>query len=323
MAGDSTEILHDFYPLIRVYKDGRIERFEGLDFVPASVDPETGVQAKDVEISPEFNVSARLYLPDISKFRGRDFQKLPLLVYFHGGAFVVGSTFSSTYQKHLISLAHQARVIIVSVNYRLAPEHPLPAAYEDSRLALKWVASHSTSRSGERWLLDHADFGHVYFGGDSAGGNIAHKMALKIGVEGLDGFKLDGIFLACPYFWGKDPIGNEAERKLEKKFLDKLWPFVCPNSTGGLDDPWINPAKSHHLSRLACKKVLVFVGGEDVLKDRGWYYKESLERSGWNGDVEVVEVEGEGHVFHLTSPNSQKARLMVRKLVSFLQWKMN
>ncbi|CAK9183227.1 unnamed protein product [Ilex paraguariensis] len=63
VASTTTEILHDFLHLMRVYKDGRIERLEGNDVVPASVDPITGVQSKDVEIAPEIGVGARLYLP--------------------------------------------------------------------------------------------------------------------------------------------------------------------------------------------------------------------------------------------------------------------
>lgn len=149
MAANSTEILHDFHPMIRVYKDGKVERFVGIDIVPASVDSETGVQSKDIQISPEFDISARLYLPGTAN-PGR---KLPLLVYFHGGGFVVDSPFSPLHHNHMNSLVAEANVVAVSVGYRLAPEHPLPIAYEDSWLALKWVASQSTGESsGLRFL---------------------------------------------------------------------------------------------------------------------------------------------------------------------------
>ncbi|XP_057775051.1 probable carboxylesterase 7 [Salvia miltiorrhiza] len=100
----ANEILHDFFPLLRVYKNGRIERLMGQETVPPSLDPATGVQSKDVDIAPEINLSARIYLPpnaDRSK-------KLPLLVYYHGGAFIIESAFSSQYQKHLNHLVAQA-----------------------------------------------------------------------------------------------------------------------------------------------------------------------------------------------------------------------
>ncbi|PIN24682.1 Arylacetamide deacetylase [Handroanthus impetiginosus] len=285
MAANPDEILHDFFPLLKHYKDGRIERLVGVDLVPPAVDPKTGVQSKDVEISPEINVSARLYLPknpDRSK-------KLPLLVYFHGGGFLVDSAFSSQYQKHLNCLVAEANVVAVSVNYRLAPEHPLPIAFEDSWLALEWIVSEST----DEWIKDYADLDRVFFGGDSAGGNIAHNMAVRIGTQKLDGINLSGVILNCPFFYGKDPIGNED----------------C-------DEPWINPAKDEKLSSLGCKKVLVYVAEKDFLKDRGCYYKEILSKSGWNGDVELVEVEGADHVFSVVYPDSENGIAMLKKVAS-------
>ncbi|TMW83360.1 hypothetical protein EJD97_001938 [Solanum chilense] len=307
------EIEHDLSPLIRVYKDGRIERMMGEGFVPPESDPETGVQIKDIEIDPQINLSARLYLPK----NVDPVQKIPLFVYFHGGAFVIESASSPTYHKHLSMVAAEAKVIIVSVNYRLAPEYPLPIAYEDSWIALKWIASHANGDGYEPWLKDHANFNRVYFGGDSAGGNIAHHMAIRVGLEKLEGVKLDGIFLACPYFWGKDLIDGEGENLFVKDFIDKLWLFANPNGSG-LDDPLINPEKDPKLCSLGCDKVVVYVAGKDALRLRGLYYKEALEKSGWPGTVEVVEVKDEEHVFHLFAPEAENAMAMLKKLASFL-----
>ncbi|PIN15294.1 Arylacetamide deacetylase [Handroanthus impetiginosus] len=311
MVANSDEILHDFSPLLKHYKDGRIERLVGLDVVPPSVDPKTGVQSKDLQISPEINVSARLYLP---KNPDRS-QKLPLLVYFHGGGFLVESAFSSLYQKHVNCLVAQANVVAVSVDYRLAPEHPLPIAFEDSWLALEWIASQST----DEWIKDYADMNRVFLGGDSAGGNITHNMARRIGTQKLDGINLSGITLNCPFFYGKDPIGNEGADHFifSKNYNDRLLPYVCP-SMSDCDEPWINPAKDEKLSSLGCKKVLVYVAEKDFLKDRGCYYKEILSKSGWNGDVELVEVEGEDHVFSVLHPDSENGNAMLKKVASFI-----
>ncbi|XP_060168286.1 2-hydroxyisoflavanone dehydratase-like [Lycium barbarum] len=307
------EIHHDFFPLIRVYNDGRIERLMGEGVVPAELDPETGVQIKDVVIDPEINLSARLYLPK----NVDPVQKIPLFVYFHGGGFVIESASSPTYHKHLSMVAAEAKVVIVSVNYRLAPEYPLPIAYEDSWVAINWVASHGKGDGNEPWLNDHPDFNRVYFGGDSAGANIAHNIAIRVGSEKLDGIKLDGIFLACPFFWGKDLIDGEAENLGAKNYIEKLWNFIHPKSPG-LDDPLINPEKDPNLSSLGCDKVLVYVAGKDALRFRGFYYKEALEKSGWRGTVEFVEIKDEEHVFHLFAPTSENAVSVLEKLVSFL-----
>ncbi|XP_055815814.1 2-hydroxyisoflavanone dehydratase-like [Solanum dulcamara] len=309
------EIVHDLFPLMRVYKDGRIERLMGEGFVPPESDPETGVQVKDVEIDPQINLSARLYLPK----NVDSVQKTPLFVYFHGGAFVIESASSPTYHKHLSMVAAEAKVVIVSVNYRLAPEYPLPIAYEDSWVALKWIASHANGDGDghEPWIKDHADFNRVYFGGDSAGGNIAHHMAIRIGLEKLEGVKLVGIYLACPYFWGKELIDGEEEYLIAKDFIDKLWLFANPNRSR-LDDPLINPEKDPNLCSLGCEKVLVYLAGKDPLRFRGFSYKEALEKSGWPGTVEVMEIKDEEHVFHLFAPQAENAIAMLKKLVSFL-----
>ncbi|KAL3843928.1 hypothetical protein ACJIZ3_001331 [Penstemon smallii] len=308
----STDLLYDIYPFVRVYKDGRVERFTGTDFVPASIDPTTGAQSKDIEIS--HNVSARIYLPKNSN----KYRKIPLLVYFHGGAFFTGSPFNQVYQNHLNSLVSKANVVAVSVNYRLAPEHPLPVGYEDSWAALKWVISHSKGNANETWLKDYADFGHVYLGGDSAGGNIAHNVAMRVGLDKTDqGIVLDGMFLNSPHFWGKKPIGNENKTKFIKlkRVMESIWIHAYPNSTG-LDDPLVNPAKDPNISSLGCKRVLIIEGGNDILKGRGFYYKKSLIKSKWNGVVKVVDVKGEGHDFGIG--NSPKAKEMVNHIASFL-----
>ncbi|KAL2457743.1 putative carboxylesterase 13 [Forsythia ovata] len=319
MAENSTEILLDFPLLMRVYKDGRLERIAGIDTVPASVDSETGVQSKDVEISPELDISARLYLPRNAN-PGR---KLPLLVYYHGGAFLVESPFSRRYHNHLNTLVAEANVVAVSIGYRLAPKHLVLIAFEDSWLALKWVASQSMGDGQEPWIQENADFDHVYLGGDSAGANIAHNMAIRFGLEKLDEINLDGNFLNCPYFWGKDPIGNEETNSVitkRRKYLDPESGSSSFSLIGekGLDDPLINPAMDLNLSRLGCKKVLIYVAEKDVLRERGYYYKESLMKCGWDGEVDIVDVKGEDHVFSVFLPNSENSKAMMKRVASFI-----
>ncbi|KAL8155002.1 putative carboxylesterase 2 [Apium graveolens] len=309
---DSTsEILHDFSPLIRVYKDGRVERLSGLETVPASFDPATGVQSKDVKISD--TVSARLYVPKSVK----PDQKLPLVVYFHGGGFVIGTASSPVYQTHLNNLVAEANIMVVSVDYRRAPEHPLPVAYEDSWTSLQWIASHSTRAGQEPWLNEHADLQSVFFAGDSAGANIAHNMAIRVGTEKPNGYNVEGIALVHSYFWGQEALSGERIEPKIRDFLDRLWFFIKPD-TNGLDDPLINPASDSRLSSLGCKRVIIYVAEQDVLKHRGLYYKELLDNSGWGGRVEVVETRDENHVFHLFDPTTDKAVSLVKSVASFI-----
>ncbi|KAI8532845.1 hypothetical protein RHMOL_Rhmol11G0246200 [Rhododendron molle] len=211
----------------------------------------------------------------------------------------------------------QMEHMVVSVDYRRAPEHPLPAAYDDSWAAIKWAASHSKGGGPEVWLNECVDFDSVFFAGDSAGANIAHHMGIRVGSENPDGFKLVGIALIHPYFGGEEPIGGERDNAAGKAMCDKLWLLTCPTSSGS-DDPLFNPGKDPNFSKMGCGKVLVCVGEKDMLRDRGWYYKEELVKSGWGGVVEVMEAEGENHVFHLINPTCDNAVAMLKRLAAFM-----
>ncbi|XP_010269100.1 PREDICTED: probable carboxylesterase 2 [Nelumbo nucifera] len=313
MDSSAAEIAYEFPPFYVLYKDGHVKRLIGTDFVQASLDPQTGVSSKDVIIVPETGVSARLYLPKITD----PHQKLPLLIYFHGGGFVIETAFSPTYHYYLNSLVAQANIVAVSVEYRRAPEYPLPIAYDDSWAVLQWVVSHSMDQDGaEPWLRDHVDCKRIFLAGDSAGANIAHDMAMRAGATGL---KLRGIALIHPYFWGEKRIGSEAEDPDKAKMADKMWLLACPSSAGA-DDPRINPVGegAPSLSRLGCSRLLVCVGEKDILKDRGLIYYETLVKSGWSGEAEIMESQGEDHVFHLFNPTCEKAVTLMKRLVSFV-----
>ncbi|KAK7319849.1 hypothetical protein RJT34_04577 [Clitoria ternatea] len=315
---DSTEeeLAYDLSPILKVYKNGRIHRLAGTDVVPPCLDPTTNVQSKDVVISEEDNISARLFIP---KTDYPPTQKLPLLVYFHGGAFIIESPFSANYHNLLNKIVSKANVIAVSVHYRRAPEHPVPVAHEDSWLALKWIASHVGGNGTEELLNEYADFGRVFFSGDSAGANIANYLGVRVGTEGLPrGVKVEGIALVHPYFWGVEPLECEARKPEETGKGHQLWRFVCP-TTCGCDDPVINPGKDPNLGRLGCERVVVCVAENDLLRDRGWYYKELLEKSGWGGVVEIKEIKDEGHVFHMFNPDCENALLLLNQIVSFIK----
>ncbi|XP_062021987.1 2-hydroxyisoflavanone dehydratase-like [Rosa rugosa] len=293
------DVAHQFFPFFKVYKDGRVERFMPSEKHPPCDDPSSSVRSKDVVISSEPVVSARVFMPRIPN---NPEKKLPLVVYIHGGGFSIASAFHSGYHKYVSSLVAKANVIAVSVDYRLAPEHPIPACYDDSWAVLKWVASHANGDGPDPWLNCHADLGRVFFAGDSAGANISHNMTSRVGSTGLPGVRIVGVALVHPYFGGTED--------------DKMWLYMCPEN-GGLDDPRLKPAVED-LRKLDCERVLVFVAGKDHLRERGTCYVEALKGSGWKGTVEIVEHEEERHVFHLMKPESEKAVDLMNRLVSFI-----
>ncbi|WCJ38699.1 alpha/beta-Hydrolases superfamily protein [Euphorbia peplus] len=88
----------------------------------------------------------------------------------------------------------------------------------------------------------------------------------------------------------------------------------------GLDDPALNPSLDKNLSKLGCKKVVVFVGEKDEfdLRSRSWFYCESLKKSGWQGSLEIMEFKDESHGFNFLKPTSDNAVALMDKFVSFL-----
>nr|WRU92882.1 HID1 [Mitragyna speciosa] len=316
MASDSKEVVIDLSPVIKVYKDGTVERLFGSPYVPPSLDDaSTDVSSKDITISP--NISARLYLPKITDAS----QKLPILVYYHGGGFALESAFSFLGHRYLNLLVSEAKAVAVSVEYRLAPEHPLPAGYEDCWDALQWVASHVVEDSNiekEPWLVSHGDFDKVCLGGDSAGGNIVHNMAIRAGVECLvGGVKILGGVLSHPYFWDS----TTKKENNEESMPHKMFMLVYPSAPGGIDNPMINPLANDapKLYGLPCSKLFVCTAEKDELREITLLYVEALKKSGWKGELEFVDIEGEDHCFHVLNPESEKAKNLITSMASFIR----
>lgn len=300
---ENDDVAIDFYSLFRIYKDGRVQRFSGTEILPPSPDPQNGtVRSKDIVISPETGLSARLFLPKTAPSDS----KLPLLLYLHGGAFCIESPFSPVYHTHVAVLSARANAVALSLHYRRAPENPLPAAFDDAWEAFRWAAGHSDGDGPEEWLNRHADFRRVFFAGDSAGATIAHSVVVRAGLtEGIKELRIAGMVLIHPFF------GNEER--------DKLLEIIFPTSSGTAKDPRLNPGVDPELRRLGCGNVLVFVAEKDRLRERGRSYCEALKKSGWVGKVEIVENQGEKHVFHLLNPGCDNAVALMEKTVSFLK----
>lgn len=302
------ELEFEFPAIVRLYRSGRVERLSGTDKVPPSLDPATGVDSKDVTVDPSTGVFARLYLPPAAAGG----VKLPILVYIHGGAFCIESAASPIYHRHLNELSSLTPLIAVSVDYRLAPEHRLPIAYDDSWTALRWVFSHA-----DPWLAKYGDFSRVFLAGDSAGGNISHHVALRSSSEGLG---IKGLALIDPFFWGSVPVGSEPTDPDFRAVHDSFWKFIFPE-TEGLDDPRRNPVAdgAPSLADLKCERVLLTVAEKDLLKGRGTVYYEKLKESGWSGEAELLVSQDVGHVFHLFQPQTEQAKAKINVLADFFR----
>ncbi|KAL0348363.1 UNVERIFIED_CONTAM: putative carboxylesterase 2 [Sesamum angustifolium] len=275
MASNSKEIAADMSPFFRLYKDNTIDRLGKPQVVPPSDDPEAAVISKDVVIHQNTGVSVRIFAPG----RRDPSQKLPLAVYIHGGAYCVGSPSNPVFHNFVSKLVEKSNAIAVSIAYRLAPESPLPIAYEDSWAAFQWIAAHANGKGPDPWLNE-------------------------AGTEQLLGVEIVGVFLVHPFF-----AGNEVA---------ELYKFLCPTSSGRGDDPRLNPAVDPRIRKMAGRRVAFFLAEKDMLREGARGYYEGLKKSEWRGEVEMFETEGEGHCFHLFNTNSEKAEAVMDRLVGFL-----
>lgn len=317
----TTDILFELPRVLRIYADGRVERFPESDSVQAGLDLLTQTTSKDVVIDPDAPIRARVYLPETTS-SGPNPKMFPILVYYHGGGFISGTISERPTHDFLNKVAAHARVLIVSVEYRLAPENPLPVPYDDSWTAFQWAVSGS-----DEWVSEYGDTTHVFIAGESAGANIAHGIAMRVGDIGLGSRatkEVDGLVLVHPLFWGSERMGAETDPNpdnvLKPEQLDAGWQLVCgPQEEVDLDDPRLNPfaEKAPPLSKLGCKRVLVCVAGKDLLCERGRAYWEKLGKSGWKGTAEIMESEGEDHGFYFDSPESDKAVELMDRVVGF------
>ena len=152
-------------------------------------------------------------------------------------------------------VAAEAKVICVSVEYRRAPEHRLPVAYDDCIGVLEWLDHQAMAPpegvSVDPWLASHAAFSKVFLTGDSAGANIVHQVGIRASGRIWDGLCLQGAILVHPFFGGEERIDCELATKAEVedsvKKMDGIWSISLPEGADR-DHPFSNPAGSHSSS---------------------------------------------------------------------------
>ncbi|KAJ4713887.1 Alpha/beta hydrolase-3 [Melia azedarach] len=169
--------------------------------------PKNGVTTSDILVDPSRNLWFRLYTP-ADPFPTAS---LPVIVYFHGGGFVVMSANSIGYDDYCRRLSRELPAVVISVNYRLAPEHRYPSQYEDGIDVLKFIDSLNT-----KLLPSFADLRHCFLAGDSAGANLAHNVVVLANEHKFEKLKLVGIISIQPFFGGEER--TESEIKLGRSF---------------------------------------------------------------------------------------------------------
>ena len=218
----------------------------------------------DFEIpAGDHQIAVRHYAPP-----GRGAANAPLLVYFHGGGFVIGDL--ETHDALCRILCRAACTHVLSVAYRLAPEHPFPAALDDAQFAFRWALANA-GRLG-------ADPARVAVGGDSAGGNLSAVVSLLERGERPPAAQL----LIYP---STDAAGSRLSHErfdagfaLTRNDCRAFFRSYTGHRRVDIADPRISPLRA--VSHANTPPALVAVAGFDVLRDEGEAYAEVLEAAG-------------------------------------------
>ena len=255
------------------------ETFVGLMQLVGPKDVPVGKTENLAVPGPGGPIPIRIYTPVAA---GRD--PMPALIYYHGGGFVIGNI--ETHDGLCRLMANEGGFRVISVDYRLTPEHKYPAAIDDAFAALAWVGANAANIG--------VDANRIAVGGDSAGGALAAEVVQLAKLKG-------GLTVACQMLLFPVVQVGEVTSSLrefavgyflEKETLDWFYDsYLPPNADKS--DPKISPLRAKDLSGLP--PAYVMLGGYDPLHDEGAQYAEKLRAAGVK--VTVADYPGMVHCF--------------------------
>jgi acetyl esterase len=239
---------------------------------------------------PGGEIDLRLYAPP-----GAGEAMLPGMVFFHGGGWVAGDL--ATHDGLCRRLAAAAGCRIVAVDYRRAPEHPFPAAFDDALAATRWIAAHA----GELGV----DAARLAVGGDSVGGGLA--AAVTQAARGAGGPRLALQVLICPIL----DVGRETGSRhafadgyfISRAAFARNLAAYLPAGTPA-DDPRVSPLRAADLARLP--PAIVHTAEFDPFRDEGEAYAERLRAAG--APVRSERHAGQIHYFYAMAQAIPAAR---------------
>ena len=238
------------------------------DLPRRSFHPELRVQDRAIE-GPAGPINIRIYWPPT------DDATPPVVMFFHGGGFVVGDldTHDGTARQHAVG----ADAIVVSVEYRLAPEHPYPAAIDDAWAATQWVARHGDEIG--------ADVSRLAVAGDSAGGNISAVIAQRARDDG-------GAPIAFQLLWYPATLWDSSlpsfSENANAAVLDSAAVAAFSRYYAGeidLFNPPVGMAPGRAANLAGLPAAYIAVAGHDPLRDDGARYGELLAAAGVSVEV--------------------------------------
>jgi acetyl esterase len=258
------------------------------DLPRRAVHPELRVEDRNID-GPAGPIGIRIYWPPTDSDRNTESYPPPVVVYFHGGGFVMGDldTHDGTSRQHAVG----AEAVVVSVDYRLAPEHPYPAAVEDAWAATLWVAEHGPEIG--------ADVTRMAVAGDSAGANIATVIAQRAR-DNADG---GGPPIAFQLLWYPSTLWdtslpsfteNATALILDAKAIAAFSRWYAGEVDMSDPPPGMAPGRAKNLADLP--PAYIGVAGHDPLRDDGIRYGELLAAAGVPTEVHNAQTLVHGYV---------------------------
>lgn len=282
--------------VLKAMAEAKLAPVETLTPAAARQQIEAMARARDVAPTPVARIEERLIPGPAAEIRVRLYYPpaasapLPAIVYFHGGGHVIGSL--DTHDAIARNLCAGAGALLVSVDYRMGPEHRFPAAVEDSFAALRWVHAHAASIG--------ADANRLAVGGDSAGANLAAVAAIMARDAGAPRLRLQSlVYPIADYNLVGDSYARYAEGYgiLTRRAMEWFRQHYLA-APGEAEDWRASPIKAPSLAGVA--PALVVTAECDVLRDDGARYAAALAAAGVA--VEHKEYAGMIHGFFGMAP---------------------
>lgn len=279
------------------------------------------VRSTDITIDVSRGLWARVFCPTAVTDDAP--APLPVFVYFHGGGFMLFSASFGPYDTFCRRLCRKLRAVVVSVNYRLAPEHRFPAAYDDGVATLRYLDETPTPLPADL-VPAPVDFGSCFLIGDSSGGNMVHHVAQRWASMSsatssqsqpplrMRRLRLAGAVLIQPFFGGEERTEAEVRHDKACRILsvaraDLYWREFLPEGA----------SRDHPAARVCGEGVeladtfppaMVVTGRIDLLKDWHARYVETLRGKGKR--VRVVEYPDAFHGFYAFPELADSSKLV-------------
>jgi acetyl esterase len=276
-------------------------RLPGAWVIAGRADRGVDITETEAVVTDGTPLRLRVYRP-----KGTAAEALPVIVNFHGGGWVSGDARQSEWWAS--SLSARAGVAVVSVEYRLAPEHPFPIATEDCYDTTVWVGDHAADLG--------IDAGRLAVMGDSAGGNLAAVVALMARDRG--GPQIAAQILLYPSVDLVADLPSEHENAnapiLTSKDLATTPGLYFHGSTGEMSDPYASPLRAKHHD---LPPALIQTAQFDPLRDHGRAYADALRAAG--GEVRLTNYVDAVHGYVSLPGVVPAARQALGETVAFVQ----